>query len=69
MRLTMLEPFEARNKVLFTLEPKGDTTEVTWAIEGPVPYLMKIVHLFFDMDKMVGKDSEAGLASLKAIAE
>ncbi len=69
MRLTMLELFEARNSVEFTLEPKGETTDVTWAIEGPVPYFMKIVHLFFDMDNMVGKDFEAGLADLKTIAE
>jgi len=32
MRLTMLEPFEARNNVEFTLQPRGETTEVTWAI-------------------------------------
>jgi carbon monoxide dehydrogenase subunit G len=69
MRLTMIEPFEARNHVEFTLEPKGETTAVTWAIEGPVPYLMKIVHLFFNMDRMVGRDFEAGLASLKAAVE
>ena len=27
------------------------------------------VHLFFDMDRMVGADFEAGLANLKALAE
>lgn len=69
MRLTMLEPFEANNNVVFTLRPRGEATDVTWTIEGPVPYFMKIAHLFFDMDKMVGKDFEAGLAGLKAVAE
>jgi hypothetical protein len=69
MRLTMLEPFEARNNVEFTLQPGGEATDVTWAIEGPVPYFMKIVHLFFNMDRMVGRDFEAGLASLKTLAE
>lgn len=69
MRLTMLEPFEARNNVEFTLQPRGEATDVTWAIEGPVPYFMKIVHLFFNMDRMVGRDFEAGLASLKTMAE
>jgi hypothetical protein len=69
MILTMLEPFEAENRVEFRLEPHGAGTNVTWALEGRVPYLARIVHLFLDMDAMVGKDFEAGLASLKEIAE
>jgi hypothetical protein len=28
-----------------------------------------VIHVLIDMDKMVGKDFESGLASLKAIAE
>ena len=54
---------------MFTLEPKGDSTNVTWAMNGQVPYIAKIVHVFLDVDKMVGRDFEAGLANLKAIAE
>lgn len=69
MSLDMLEPFAAHNIVEFTLEPKGDTTDVTWAMQGRVPYLAKIVHAFIDMDEIVGKDFEAGLAALKAMAE
>ena len=38
-------------------------------MHGPLPYLAKVVHLFFNMDTMVGKDFEAGLANLKSIAE
>jgi hypothetical protein len=38
-------------------------------MQGPVPYVAKIMHVFFDMDSMVGKDFEAGLANLKSIAE
>src|SRR5438067_2118444 len=69
MTLHMLAPFETRNTVRFLLEPQGDGTRVTWAMQGPVPYLAKIIHLFIDMDRMVGTQFEAGLASLKAIAE
>ncbi len=54
---------------MFTLEPKGDVTNVTWAMEGPVPYFAKIIHVFINMDSMVGKDFEAGLANLKSVAE
>ena len=43
-------------------------TRVTWAMQGPVPYLAKIMHLFFNVDSMVGKDFEEGLAFLAAEA-
>jgi len=69
MQLRMTEPMEANNQIEFTLEPKGDITNVTWAMKGQCSYLGKIVGLFFNMDRMVGGDFEAGLASLKAIAE
>jgi hypothetical protein len=51
------------------MEPRGEATNVTWAMHGPVPFLAKIVHLFIDVDRMVGRDFEAGLANLKALAE
>ena len=69
MRLDMLAPFEAHNVVEFTLRPQGEATRVTWAMDGRVPYFAKIIHLFFDMDGMIGKDFENGLAELKAIVE
>ena len=67
--LDFIKPFEAHNKVVFTLTPKGDATEVNWAMQGPVPYPAKIVHVFMDMDSMVGGQFEAGLANLKTLTE
>ena len=69
MAMHFIEPFEAHNTAELTLEPKGDSTYVTWAIYGPQPYLAKLMHLFFNMDSMIGKEFEAGLSSLKAITE
>ena len=69
MDLDFVKPFEAHNKVVFTLVPKGDATEVTWAMQGPLPYVAKVVHVVFDMDGMVGKQFETGLANLKAVTE
>jgi len=69
LKLDFAKPFEAHNIVEFTLEPRGDATNVTWAMHGPVPYVAKIMHVVFNMDRMVGTDFEAGLANLKAIAE
>jgi carbon monoxide dehydrogenase subunit G len=67
--LNMTRPMTAHNKVEFILAPAGDTTTVTWTMNGDAPFFAKIIHVFFNMDKMVGGDFEAGLAKLKAAAE
>ena len=69
LKLDFLKPFEAHNTIEFTLAEQGDTTNVTWVMQGPTPYFAKIIHVFINMDNMVGKDFEAGLANLKAAAE
>lgn len=69
INLDFLKPFEAHNVAEFTLTAQGDTTLVTWAMHGPANYMTKIIHVFMNMDKMVGPDFEAGLANLKAVAE
>jgi hypothetical protein len=69
IKLDFVKPFEAHNLVHFTLQPGGASTDVTWAMQGPSPYMMKLMHVFINMDRMVGKDFEVGLANLKAVAE
>jgi uncharacterized protein YndB with AHSA1/START domain len=69
IRLDFVKPFEAHNLVEFTLKPNGEETNITWAMRGETPYFAKIIHVFIDMDSMVGKDFETGLANLKAAAE
>lgn len=69
IKLEFTKPVRASNIATFELAPKGDSTEVTWSMSGPTPYLFKIVHVFINMDHMVGKDFETGLANLKALAE
>ena len=68
-KLDFVKPFEAHNTVDFTVQPQGNGSQVTWAMHGPMPYLNRVMTVFFDMDKTVGKDFEAGLANLKALAE
>ncbi|MEA2808314.1 MAG: hypothetical protein QOJ17_2455, partial [Rhodospirillaceae bacterium] len=53
IKLDFIKPFEAHNMAEFTLEPKGDTTQVTWAIFGPSAYITKVMGLFFNMDTMI----------------
>lgn len=69
IKLDFMKPFEAHNMVDFILEPQGDTTKVSWNMRGPAPFISKVMQVFINMDKMVGRDFEAGLANLKAVAE
>jgi hypothetical protein len=36
---------------------------------GPNLFIGRVMSIFFDMDKMIGKDFETGLANLKTLAE
>ena len=70
LTLKFTKPFKADNVVTFTLVPRGEeVTQVTWAMDGAVPYFAKIMHMFFNMDRMIGADFEKGLSQLKAVAE
>lgn len=69
MELHMIKPFEGRNHVVFSIEAAGGFTKVTWALEDQHTYFLKLLSMFISMDKMIGKDFEAGLAKLKTLAE
>jgi len=69
VRLEFAEPFEAHSIAEFILSPKKGSTRVTWAMHGPNSFVGKMIQTVIDMDHMVGKDFEAGLAALKAITE
>ncbi len=62
-------PIEASNSAVFTLTPKGETTDVEWTMTGKQPYFGKIVGIFLDIDRMVGGDFDKGLVAMKAEAE
>jgi hypothetical protein len=62
IRLEFLTPFEATHTAEFSLQPSGGATAITWAMYGKNNFLGKIIGVFMDMDKMVGKDFEAALA-------
>ena len=67
--LEFFKPFKGNDTVDFTLDSVNGATTVTWAMHGPNPYMAKLIGIFCNMDKLIGKDFEAGLASLKAQAE
>jgi uncharacterized protein YndB with AHSA1/START domain len=69
INLDFEKPFRANNKTEIALLPQGDSTNVTWKMTGSSPFMMKVMGIFMNMDNMIGKDFEAGLASIRAIAE
>ncbi len=68
-RLEFLKPFAGTSTATYTFLPAAGGTRVTWAMDGEAGFLTKAFHLFFDMDALVGKDFEQGLAALKTTAE
>ena len=69
IKLDFFRPFESHCQTDFTLKPGADGTTVTWTMSGPSSFMTKLMGLVVSMDKMVGKDFETGLASMKAVAE
>jgi uncharacterized protein YndB with AHSA1/START domain len=69
MQLQFVRPFKATNQATFTFTPADSGTNVTWAMTGHCNFGMKVFGLFMNMDKMIGKDFEKGLAQMKGIVE
>jgi hypothetical protein len=63
------KPFRADNTGEFILQSAGGATTVTWGMNGARPFFHKLMGVFINLDRLVGKDFEAGLASIKSIAE
>jgi uncharacterized protein YndB with AHSA1/START domain len=69
INLDFFTPFEGHNTAEFTMLPQGDATNVTWLMHGRAPFMSKVMQVFINMDNMIGKDFEIGLANLKNITE
>jgi uncharacterized protein YndB with AHSA1/START domain len=69
IKLSFFKPFNAENRTLFTFVPAGDGTNVTWEMSGINNLMFKMMGIVMNMDKMIGRDFEKGLAAMKAEAE
>jgi hypothetical protein len=69
IQLEFIEPWASTNTTFFTFQPLPEGIQVTWAMEGNNDFMGKAFSLFMDMDGMIGKDFEKGLASIKSLAE
>lgn len=68
--LRFLKPWKSTSDAyLLTEEVGAQKTKVIWGFTGNNKFPMSIMMLFMNMDKMIGKDFEEGLASLKEIME
>jgi uncharacterized protein YndB with AHSA1/START domain len=68
--LRFLKPWKSTSDCYTTVEDSGSgNTKVSWGFSGKNKFPMSIMALFMSMDKMVGKDFEEGLATLKALLE
>ena len=69
IKLHFMVPFESVNHAEFKLEPEGGGTKVTWTMSGASKGFHKVLCVFMNMDKMIGKDFEQGLANMNAAAQ
>jgi hypothetical protein len=69
IKLDFFTPFEGHNTAEFTMLPQGDATNLTWVMHGPAPLMNRVMQVFVNLDKMIGKDFESGLANLKKLTE
>jgi uncharacterized protein YndB with AHSA1/START domain len=69
IRLEFFRPFKSVCTTEFTLRPVAGGTEVQWKMFGKSSFIPKLMGIFFDMDPIIGRDFEQGLAALKALGE
>jgi len=69
IKLEFMKPWTATNQVDFRLTPAGAGTQVVWSMDGTNNYMAKVVGVFMNMESMIGKDFDTGLAQLKTVAE
>lgn len=70
MQLRFYKPWKSESIGHILVDRVDETqTIVTWGFSGRNKFPMSIFMLFMNMDKMMGKDFEEGLAKLKKVLE
>jgi hypothetical protein len=67
--LEFFKPFAGNSTAEFAFKPEGNQTVVTWSMSGNNNFMAKAIHLFMNMDKMIGDQFDKGLASMKSVVE
>jgi len=64
------KPMAATNDTVFTVASRGESSVmVSWVMTGHNNFISKVFCVFMNLDEMVGKDFETGLATLKITSE
>lgn len=69
VRVDFVRPFEAHNLNTFELQPSDEGTTVTWSIQASNLYPMKVMGIFFNIQREFEKHVDSGLRNLKTLAE
>ncbi|MGA7070178.1 SRPBCC family protein [Bradyrhizobium sp.] len=71
IKLDFFKPFEGHNTAEFTFAPErgASGTNIVWVMHGPSSFMSKVMQVFMNLDAMIGRDFEAGLANLKTLTE
>lgn len=71
LALAFTRPMQDTSEVIYTFKPAdgGESTDVTWAMNGEHNFMSKAMCMFMNFDAMIGKSFEEGLASLKETSE
>ena len=69
IKVEFTEPFEGGTNSDFSFKPKGDQTEVAWAMHGQHGFVEKAFCLFMSGFDMMRDDIDKGLAQLKSVVE
>ena len=69
-QLRFIKPMKSTSDAWLAVStPNPGITNIAWGFSGKYNFPFTIVSHFMSMDKMVGKDFEAGLKNLKEILE
>lgn len=69
VELTFIKPWKAENITTLELTDRDGGTDVTWKMSGEQSFGQRLMGKIFNMEKLVGRDFEKGLAQLKHTAE
>jgi uncharacterized protein YndB with AHSA1/START domain len=68
-RLDFRKPFAGTNIAEFTFKPEANQTVVSWSMSGKYNFMVKVMGIFMNCEKMIGGQFEKGLADLNKVAQ
>ena len=70
IKLEFFRPFATTNTTVWRVDEEAGQRRITWIMEGSNDSLFqRAFAMVANMDKLVGKDFEAGLETLKSVVE